>query len=772
MSTERVRLRIRVEGIVQGVGFRPHVYTLARRLDLAGWVGNDPKGVFIEVEGLRAALDLFLGDLKGEAPPLAVIDRVATTVLPLTGDRGFHIADSVQDGSRRTSVSPDFGTCDDCLAELFDPADRRYRYPFVNCVNCGPRFTIVTRVPYDRSTTTMARFPMCGECAREFADPADRRFHAQPTCCPDCGPVLSYTVVDGADRQVLAQGEAALQRAVTAVRTGLIVAVKGLGGYHLAVGAEDEPAVRRLRDLKHREAKPFAVMVADLAAARTLAGLTSEAERLLADPRRPIVLVPRHAEALTAPSVAPGTGEIGLMLPYTPLHHLLLRETGPIVLTSGNISDEPIAFKDAEALNGLSSVADAFLTHDRPIHIRTDDSVVRIVAGRATPLRRSRGYAPEPLALSLQRPVRRAVLACGGELKSTFCMVQGDRAFLSHHIGDLENYETLVAFTEGIEHFQRLFGVVPEVVAHDLHPEYLSTKYAAELADVELAGVQHHHAHIASCLADNRERGPVIGVAYDGLGYGTDGTLWGGELLIADFTGYVRVGSLTPVPLPGGEAAIRHPWRMAAAYLAEMDLTHTPPVQHRHAADWDRVRALLKTPAHSPPTTSAGRLFDAVAALLDLHDTVAYEGQAAIALEQTADPTETGAYPAHIARGDPPSCNGNLPYPGPSLLLNGGELVRAVVEDRRTGTPPEAVAARFHNGLAALTVAACLRVHEASGLTTVALSGGVFQNRLLTDRLTDALRRHGLQVLTHHRVPPNDGGLSLGQAVIAARRHP
>ncbi|MGV9775641.1 carbamoyltransferase HypF [Streptosporangium sp. NPDC003464] len=776
-AASRTRIRIRVEGIVQGVGFRPHVHSLARRLALSGWVGNDGEGVFIEAEGTRENVARFQEDLRGHPPPLAVIHRVTVTAIPARGDRGFRIAASRAGSGRTALISPDVATCADCLAELFDPADRRHRHPFINCTNCGPRFTIVRDVPYDRPATTMAGFAMCAECTAEYLDPHDRRFHAQPICCPACGPALRLLGADG--RPVAGDGGGGdggggdsdgggngdggggdpVGLAAELVRSGGVLAVKGLGGYHLAADATDEDAVRALRSRKHREDRPFAVMVADLDAARALCELDGDAERLLAGPRRPIVLLPRRPGAPVAGAVAPGERRLGLMLPYTPVHHLLAREVGrPYVLTSGNLSDEPIAHRDREALTRLAGVADRFLTHDRPIHVRADDSVVLAAGGRAIPLRRSRGYAPEPLRLPC--PVRRAVLACGAELKNTFCLAAGERAFVSHHIGDLENYETLRSFTEGIDHFRRLLGITPLVVAHDLHPEYLSTKYAHDVDGADLVGVQHHHAHIASCLADNQETGPVIGVAFDGLGYGTDGTLWGGELLVADLTGFTRAGRLTPVPLPGGTAAIRQPWRMAAAHLDDA-YDGAPPdglaVSSRHRG-WAEVVALARSGVNSPLTSSAGRLFDAVAAILGLRDTVTYEGQAAIALEQRADPGEESAYPVGL-HGD-----------GGLLTIRTGDLVRAVVEDLRAGTGPAAVSARFHNGLAEAAAASCARLRSGTGIGTVALSGGVFQNRLLLGRLVQALRLRGFRVLTHRRVPPNDGGLSLGQAVVAAAR--
>lgn len=750
----RTRISVRVEGIVQGVGFRPHVHSLAQRLRLAGWVGNDGRGVFIEAEGEPEDIARFQADLRDQAPPLAAIHRMTAVEIPARGEHGFRIADSAQDAGPATLISPDAATCGDCLAELFDPAGRRYLHPFINCTNCGPRFTVIRNVPYDRPATTMAGFAMCGECEREYLDPGDRRFHAQPICCPACGPTLRLL-----DPQGRPWDGDPIEEAAELLRSGRILAVKGLGGYHLAAGAAHEEAARALRARKHREDKPFAVVVADLDAARGLCELDADAERLLAGPRCPIVLLPRRPDAAVARAVAPGELRLGLMLPYTPVHHLLARAYGrPYILTSGNLSDEPIAHEDRDALDRLGGLADGFLTHDRPIHVRADDSVVLPARGRALVVRRSRGYAPQPL--TLPRPAPRHVLACGAELKNTFCVVREQHAFVSQHIGDLENYETMRSFTEGIEHFLRLFDVTPELVAHDLHPEYLSTKYALGAGGAELVGVQHHHAHIAACLADNHEQGPVIGVAFDGLGYGDDDTLWGGELLVADLVDFTRAGRLSPVPLPGGAAAIRQPWRMAAAHL-DAAYSGAPPedlqVRSRNERQWAGVTALARTGTNAPLASSAGRLFDAVASILGLGDVAGYEGQSAIALEQRADPAEAAAYPASLL-------DDGL------LTIDSADLVRAVVQDLRAGADPGAISARFHNGLAAAAAAACVRLRAGTGLTTVALSGGVFQNRLLLGRLAGTLEERGFRVLTHRQVPPNDGGISLGQAAVAAAR--
>lgn len=740
----RTRTRLRIEGIVQGVGFRPFVYGRATELGLVGFVGNDPQGVFVEAEGDEEAVTRLLAAIEADAPPLAVIERISAEPLEPVGGGAFVIVESHADGERQALISADVATCADCVRELFDPGDRRYRYAFTNCTNCGPRFTIVTDVPYDRPATTMAAFPMCEACTREYHDPADRRFHAQPVCCPACGPKLQVIPSSGAGDPI--------EVTASLLAGGKVVAIKGLGGYHLAVDATNEQAVAALRSRKHREDKPFAVMALDMEAARALSSIDAEEERLLATPRRPIVLMRRLADTRLASSVAPGNRDIGLMLPYTPMHHLLARALNtPFVLTSGNVSDEPIAYQDHDALERLVGIADAFLLHDRPIHMRTDDSVVRSFRGAELPVRRSRGYAPQPLRLAAA--VNRSVLACGAELKHTFCLAKGARAFVSHHIGDLENYETYRSFTEGVEHFSRLFDVVPEVVAHDLHPEYLSTKYAQDLQGVDLVGVQHHHAHIASCLADNGFRGPVIGVAFDGLGFGTDGTIWGGEFLIADLRGFERAGHLEAVPMPGGAKAIKEPWRMAAAYLgtdAGLDLA----VVRRNERDWGRVLAVAHAGVNSPLTSSAGRLFDAVAAILGIRDRINYEGQAAIELEQRTDPIEPAAYPVSI-QGDHP------------FRVHGHDLVHAVVDDLRAGVPLPIIAGRFHNGVAAAIVAACEHSRDQTGLETVALSGGVFQNLLLLQRVVIRLENDGFTVLLHSRVPPNDGGISLGQAAVA-----
>nr|PZN42173.1 MAG: carbamoyltransferase HypF [Actinomycetota bacterium] len=749
MSEARIRCRIRVEGIVQGVGFRSFVYALARELGLAGMVSDDAGGVVIEVEGPMTAISRFERSVRRDPPPLAVVSRVVVEPIPALGEQGFAIIASRGD-ERQASIEPDTATCADCLRELFDPIDRRYRYAFISCAACGPRFTIAKDVPYQRSATTMAGFPMCAACEREYHDPADRRFHAEQNCCPACGPTLRIVTADGET----VQGDP-ITAAARLIRAGRIVAVKGLGGYHLAADARDENAAITLRARKIREDKPFPVMVPDLATAEELCELDDTARRLLTEPWRPIVVAPRREGARIASAVAPDNRFLGLILPYTPLHHLLAAElAAPFILTGGNASGEPPVHDDEHVVKRLGEIADAFLMHDRPIHVRTEDSVVRVQGGTVTPLRRSRGYAPQPLPLPVAPP--RPVLGCGAERRNTFCLAKDGHAYLSHHIGDVRDLAALKTFREGIAHFGRLVDIVPRVIAYDLNPEFLTTKYARESQGVELVAVQHHHAHIASCLADNGEAGPVIGVAFDGLGYGPDGTIWGGEILVADLLGYRRAGHLLPVPMPGGQLAIREPWRMAAAYLdAAPGAPETTPLRQRRASRWELVVRSARSGTNSPLTSSAGRLFDAVSALLGVREMVNYDGQAAIELEQHADPTVHDDYPVRVLGGHP-------------LLLDGPDLVRSVADDLNAGTETPVIAARFHNSLAKLVVEACDRVRTATSIGTVALSGGVFQNQLLLDRLVPELCERGFRVLTHRRVPPNDGGISFGQVAIAA----
>jgi hydrogenase maturation protein HypF len=750
-----LRTRVRVEGTVQGVGFRPYVFRLAHELDLAGYVLNDERGVLVEVEGDPGAVDRFVARLPSEAPPLARVEHVARQELPASGLSGFSIAPSPAGRSPDAPVAADSATCTDCLAELLDPADRRHRYPFTNCTNCGPRFTIVRGVPYDRALTTMAGFEMCERCLAEYLDPLDRRFHAQPNACPDCGPSLALTDGGGA---AVAAGDAALELAGEALAAGSIVAVKGLGGFHLACRADYEGAVRALRARKHREDRPFALMTAGLAGARRLVSLSGDDERALLEHERPILIAPRRPGASVAESVAPGSPDLGVMLPYTPLHHLLLAGAGgDLVMTSGNVSDEPIAFEDADAVERLRGIADLFLLHDRPIETRVDDSVLRAAGGRRLMVRRSRGFVPDSIALPV--PAGRPLLACGAELKSTFCVARGSRAWVGHHIGDLKNYETLRSFSDGVSHFERLFAVSPEVVAHDLHPDYLSTRYALERTDVSHVGVQHHHAHLAACLAEHGERGPAVGAVFDGSGYGTDGTVWGGELLVGGLADFTRAGHLWPVRLPGGDRAVREPWRMACAWLEAISGggSAVPGALADHVTPerWAAVASMCRSGLSAPVTTSAGRLFDAVAALCGLRAEVTYEGQAAIELEAACDLGERGAYPMPVV--DP-------------LVLDARETVAAAARDAAAGVPVGLIATRFHRALAAATAQACAAAAEAAGVSLVVLSGGVFQNRVLLELTSEELERRRLRVMVPELLAPNDGGIAYGQAAVAAAR--
>ncbi|MDQ5828741.1 MAG: carbamoyltransferase HypF [Actinomycetota bacterium] len=761
----RERREIFVRGIVQGVGFRPFIYALAQRHGLIGLVRNDAEGVHIEAEGPPEELELFLQDIREKAPPLAVVEAVSWRPLAVLKERDFRIEESREGIQRRALISPDVATCSECVAELFDPADRRYRYPFTNCTNCGPRFTITRSVPYDRAMTTMAHFEMCPECLNEYDDPSDRRFHAQPNACPVCGPQVK--LLDRFGHELHGRPDDPILRAARMLRGRAVVAIKGLGGYHLACDPFDERAVRTLRGRKVRQDKPFALMARDLEQVHELCRVGPEEEKLLTSPARPIVLLGRLTRSGVAEEVAPRQNTLGVMLAYTPLHHLLLQDAGiPLVMTSGNNSDEPIAYRDEEAFEQLGEIADYFLIHDRPIHMRCDDSVVRVVRGQTYQIRRSRGYAPAPLRVA--EGFGQHTLACGGELKNTFCVAKEGHTFLSHHIGDLENYETLRSFQEGVEHYCRLFDVQPELVAHDLHPEYLSTKYARELEETGLpaVGVQHHHAHIASCLADNERPSAesVIGVALDGTGYGTDGAVWGGEFLEGSIeTGFVRRAHLEYAPMPGGTAAIREPWRMAIAQLVslygEEEVLKLPLGAVRRSGERN-VRLIARLVEHglnTPPTSSAGRLFDAVAALVGVPGSrrTTYEGQAAVELELAADGPAGRGYPFRL-----------LPDEGGWVVETLG-IVAGVVEDLLAGRGAGEISSRFHRTVAEMVAAGCGEIRERGGAGAVALSGGTFQNLLLMEQVVELLRGKGFTVYRHRRVPTNDGGLSLGQAMLA-----
>lgn len=750
------RWRLTVEGTVQGVGFRPFVFRLAAGCRLAGWVKNTTAGVVIEVEGAPAALAGFAAALETQAPPLARIVAVTREELAPAGEPGFAIVES-EAGTGAVRVAPDGDVCPDCLRELFDPADRRYRYPFINCTNCGPRYSIITGIPYDRPKTTMASFPLCDRCRAEYEDPADRRFHAQPVACPVCGPRLR--LIDGGGNELAGDPVTA---AVALLAAGKIVAVKGLGGFHLAVDATNGEAVAELRRRKRRDEKPFAVMAPGLAEVVRFAWCDALESRLLTGSEHPIVLLRKRAGNPLAPLVAPTNSYVGTMLPYTPLHHLLLRDRfTALVMTSGNLADEPIAYRDDEARERLAGIADAFLVHDREIHTRSDDSVIRVFRGNPLFLRRSRGYVPREVRLPVTLP---PVLAVGAELKGTLCLAVGERAYLSQHIGDLKNAATLRSLAETAEQLQTLLEIAPERVAHDRHPDYLSTAYAEGLPGLPRVAVQHHHAHLASCMAENGLDGEVIGVIFDGTGLGDDGTVWGGEFLVGGYAGYRRAGWFRPVPLLGGDAAVREVFRMALAYLHdafgdECFAQPLPWLAAIPAAERKLYLQMLARRINSPLTSSCGRLFDAVAALLGLRRQVSYEGQAAIELEALAEESDVeGIYPFSLTGRDG------------SFAVDFRLAIRALVADLAAGESPAALARAFHNTVAAAVAEGCGRIRARDGVDRVVLSGGVFQNKLLTEMVLQLLEQDGFTVFTHRLVPPNDGGLALGQAMIAGLR--
>ena len=753
MNTRRVRAEIR--GIVQGVGFRPFVFSLAQSLSLGGWVQNTSYGALLEVEGGSRALDRFFIDLEAQAPPLAWITRVDREEIPALDQDEFLIAHSAAQNDRTALISPDVTVCPDCLREMFDPGDRRFRYPFINCTNCGPRYTIIADVPYDREKTSMRAFPMCPDCQREYDDPADRRFHAQPNACPVCGPRVFLLDSQG---NGIEQSDP-VRAAAELLRQGRILAVKGLGGFHLAADASNDQAIRRLRDLKRREEKPLAVMSPDLETIKTYALASTEEARTLDSIQRPIVLLEKRRPFILAESVAPANKFIGAMLPYTPLHYLLFEGFTALVMTSGNLSEEPIVRGNQEALERLAGIADYFLMHDREILVRADDSVVRVDQGQAARIRRSRGFAPAPVFLSKSLP---PILAAGGELKNTICLTKDDRAFISQHIGDLENPAALDYFEQTIEHLTRILDIEPEILAYDLHPEYLSTKWALDRTGIELVGIQHHHAHITAVMAEHHLDGPVIGLSCDGTGYGPDGCVWGGEVMAVEYHRYDRLGRLEYAVLPGGAAAIREPWRMAVSYIenafgVEADGLDLEFLNRRSAGQLDLLRQVIRKQIKSPLTSSLGRLFDAAAALAGLRDKVAFEGQAAMMLEM-----------AHPAGGR------FEPYPVEVveergiLIIRHQDLIRALVRDAREGIDPGIISGRFHAGIIRALSQAAVRVSQKTGIRTACLSGGCFQNRILTMGLTEALEMSGLTVFTGRQAPVNDGGLSLGQAACAA----
>jgi len=763
-----VRRQIEVSGIVQGVGFRPYIYRLATGRHLSGTIRNTSAGVTIEIQGPAETVQDFVEHLPTDAPPLARITNFAVHDVPclavqIGGDQDFRIVHSHEGEEVRTLISPDVAICADCMREMFDSNDRRYRYPFINCTNCGPRFTIIRDIPYDRPSTSMAMFPMCAACVAEYENPLDRRFHAQPNACWECGPRVELW--DKSGRRI--HGRDPVVEAVSGLHAGLVVAVKGLGGFHLAVDATNAAAVALLRQRKSRVEKPFAVMVPDLQAAEEICELDGAARAVLQSIQRPIVLLPKKTPSLIPDEVAPFNHYLGIFLPYTPLQYLLLAEGGfkALVMTSGNLSEEPIAIDNREAVDRLPGLADYFLVHNRDILLRCDDSVVRVTGGVMRQIRRSRGFVPVPVFLKDNQP---SVLAVGGELKNTICLTKGKHAFLSQHVGDLENVESYRFFHEAIDHLERILEIRPEIIAYDIHPDYFSTKWALQQSGVKLVGVQHHHAHIASCMAENHLDGRVIGFALDGTGYGTDGNIWGGEVLMAGYEGFERAAHFEYVPLPGGAAAIREPWRMAIGYLAhhfgrEFLKLDIPFVRQLNPAKVEFLLHMMEQGLNSPLTSSCGRLFDAVAALIGIRQRVNYEAQAAIELEmamassEISSPEKDTAYPM------------TLVPDGDHWIISTRLLFEALLDDLGRSLPVAVISRRFHNGLVEGLVGLATFLRKKNALNYVCLSGGTFHNIYLSQRLEARLSEVGFEVFTQREVPSGDGGLSLGQAVVAAK---
>ena len=754
--------RISARGVVQGVGFRPFVYQLATKHNLKGWVCNTSEDVKIEVQGESKDLKHFLSELQNNAPPLAHIEKISVTYHPPTDYISFEIRHSISEEGKYQLVSPDIATCPACLKEIFSPEDRRYHYPFTNCTNCGPRFTIIEDIPYDRPKTTMRYFQMCPDCQAEYDNPLDRRFHAQPNACPKCGPRLE--LLDAKGNHVGTSD--VIAAASRLLKDGKVLAIKGLGGFLLACDATSEKAVKLLRQRKRRPFKPLAIIVADTEEAKRHCYMSEAEEQLLTSSQSPIVLMLWKPESTVCQAVAPNLKYLGVMLPYTPLHHLLLRGVGlPLVMTSGNISEEPIAKDNDEAIRRLSGIADYFLVHNRDIYARYDDSVTVIERGEAQLTRRARSYAPFPIHLPF---TARQVLGCGAEEKNNFCLTKDNYAFVSQHIGDMENLETLEHFQNTLALYKKLFRIEPEIVAYDLHPEYLSTKYALELGNqfshLKLIPVQHHHAHIVSCMVDNKVENPVIGVALDGTGYGSDGRIWGGEFLVADYKGFQRMGHLEYLPLPGGAAAIKRPYRTAIGYLLKLlgEDSISPKLaflKQVDAVEIELIKRQIRAGLNSPLNSSLGRLFDAVSAMLGIRDKIDYEGQAAVELEMAAydaaDKVGNDSYPYSVIERDGTN------------IIQLKELLSAIVGDLYQGVSKATISARFHNTVARMICEMCQLIAKGTGINQVALSGGVFQNQLLLRKVVPLLESAGFSVLTHKQVPCNDGGISLGQAVIA-----
>ena len=751
-------IKLKIKGIVQGVGFRPLVYNLAQRYHLNGYVLNDTFGVEIEAEGQKSALSDFVKAIRTSPPPQSQIEKIQMSKIPFRGYRGFIIRQSRKETTRDALVSPDLATCEDCLSELFDSQDRRFGYPFLNCTNCGPRLTIICDIPYDRAKTTMSVFKMCPDCQKEYRDPKNRRFHAQPNACPVCGPKLSLLDSKGNKLNISDPVDSTVQL----LKKGYVIAIKGIGGYHLACDATNNAAVSILRKRKYREDKPFALMAKDLKTIRKFCYVNLFEKKLLGSVARPILLLKKKNVNLIASDVAPMQNNWGVMLPYSPLHYFLLRKSGLIlVMTSGNLSDEPISYEDNDAFQKLPRIADYFLVHNRKIHRRCDDSVARVWKSNEMVLRRARGHVPRPIKVDLY--FRKHILSTGAQLKNTFCLAKDNSVFLSTHIGDLENFETLDFYAKEVERFKKLCSAKPEIVAYDLHPEYLSTKYALSLPSINKIPIQHHHAHIASCMAENRISRKVIGVAFDGTGFGEDGAIWGGEFLLADLKNYRRVAHFKYISMPGGEIAIKQPWRMALSYLYDcfgekfvnLDLEFVRKV---HSNKWKVIKKMLDRRINVFPTSSVGRLFDSVSVLLNYREHTNYEGQPAIELEFLADKNIRTKYDFEITEEKS------------ILIVHPQKIIKGVVRDLIRKEKKSTISAKFHNTIAQIVNQICLELRSQHRLNSVCLSGGVFQNIFLLDRTYNLLSRNEFEISTHHKVPPGDGGISLGQAVIANNR--
>ncbi len=745
--------RLSVKGIVQGVGFRPFVYQLATTLNLKGQVANTSNGVTILLEGPLAGIESFLQGLTTQSPPLAHITHVEVEPLAPTGYTDFSIHQSREDAQGLTLISPDVSICNDCKNELFDPDDRRQGYPFINCTNCGPRYTIIDDIPYDRPKTSMRHFRMCPECQAEYDDPFNRRFHAQPNACPVCGPQV--VLRDREQKRIETRNP--LEMTISFLKAGHVVAVKGLGGFHLVVDAENETAVETLRQRKHREEKPLAVMSRDIESIRQFALVGQDNEALLQSRQRPIVLLQKKNDYALARGVSPKNGTVGVMLPYTPLHYLLLKDQfTALVMTSGNLSEEPIAIDNTDAFGRLRDIADYFLVHDRDIYLRSDDSVIRIVDNKQRFLRRSRGYVPVPIFLKNRL---KPILACGAELKNTVCLTRENHAFLSQHIGDLENLATYDFFEMTIAHLKRILSIEPEIIAHDMHPDYLSTRYAMEQRRMVRIEIQHHHAHIVSCMAENHVEEPVIGLSFDGTGYGSDGSIWGGEVLIARLDRFERAAHLAHTPMPGGAAAIKEPWRMAVSYLygaygKDFFNRRLPFLGKLNQSKLNIIVEMIEKDINSPRTSSLGRFFDGIAAMVGIRSHVAFEGQAAMELEMVAEASAGDLYEYAWSSED-------------TVQIDPRPIITGVVMDIEKGVTPSVVSGKFHATLVAMFADLCVVIRKETGISHVALSGGCFQNAILLSGLSRRLHDKGFHVLTHEKVPANDGGIALGQAVIA-----